>query len=94
MDPKIASREDVEDRLATGDVTAAELVDAPGRERADESLINAMGQDWVMRAAGWLDGEAYADEDWESVGVPWCEAYADAYSARAAELAALEQDDE
>lgn len=52
---------------------------------ADEALINAMGREWVIAAAG---GANDTDEAWARIGVPWCAAYSAAYRARALELAA------
>lgn len=78
--PEISGREDCEDRLTDGDVSAAELVAC--REDADSALISAMGRLWVILAAG---GNADTDEQWQALGLPWCKRYSDAYRARAVE---------
>lgn len=84
VDPVQAAVEDCDTCVAEG-ADAAEL--AACREEADMALINAVGSDWVLSAAG---APANSDKEaaWETYGVPWCRAYSGAYRAHAVALAA------
>lgn len=57
---------------------------ANAREGADEALISAMGTGWVLKQAGAPDD---SHESWQTIGLPWCRAYADSYRATAKALA-------
>lgn len=85
IDPVATAISDCNTAVAEG-ANAADMAQ-PGQLGADEALINAMGTDWVLDAAG-VDLATNTDEHaWERIGVPWCQAYNAGFRARAAELA-------
>jgi hypothetical protein len=84
VDPKAAAISDVESLVNEGG-NPAELA-REGGKGPDEALINAMGQAWVIRAAGGSKDDETSESAWERLGLPWCREYNRAYYARAAEL--------
>lgn len=86
IDPRKAAIEDCQTAVAEGEDPRS-LRKAPGRLGPDEALINAMGQAWVMAAAGGRDTE----EAWERVGLPWCAAYNEAYYVEAERLCIIQE---
>lgn len=89
--PALCGVEDCDTYVSEG-VSAADMISQRNLMDPDESLINAMGRDWIVKVA-LADDEAEDDDNeaWEKFGLPWCKAYNKAFNARARELADKEQ---